>query len=127
MSVSININLSYDLEEEQKGETKEEVTSSQRPSFMEPIPTSPKKVIGGNSGTSVNGFDLVSVLMKRAHSVAFGEGGDAMYKDYEIGRYGQPIGADFFVTNYGHSVYSPQAKSVEQVKFYKENKNLFKV
>ena len=127
MSVSININLSYDLEEEQKDETKEEVTSSQRPSFFEPIPTSPKKVIGGerlNSGTSVNGFELVSVLMKRAHSVAFGE---AMYKDYEIGRYGQPIGADFFVTNYGHAVYCPQAKNVEQVKFYKENKNLFKV
>jgi hypothetical protein len=95
---------------------------------LEPNPTSPKKVVGGKSGTSVNGFDLVSVLMKRAHSVAFGEeGGDPMYKDYEIGRYGQPIGADFFVTNYGHSVYCPQAKSVEQVKFYKENKNLFKV
>jgi hypothetical protein len=127
MSVSININLSYDLEEkeEEKNETKEEVGS--RPSFFEPISTTPKKVIGGNSGTSVNGFELVSVLMKRAHSVAFGEGGDAMYKDYEIGRYGQPIGADFFVTNYGHSVYCPQAKSVEQVKFYKENKNLFKV
>jgi hypothetical protein len=119
MSVSININLSYDLEGEQtneKEEQKEEVPRSWRPSFMEPIPTSPKKVI-----------ELVSVLMKRAHSVAFGDGGDAMYKDYEIGRYGQPIGADFFVTNYGHAVYCPQAKNVEQVKFYKENKNLFKV
>ena len=112
MSVSININLSYDLEEEQKNEKeeqKEEVPRSRRPSFMEPIPTSPKKVV-----------ELVSVLMKRAHSVAFGDGGDAMYKDYEFGRYGQPIGADFFV-------YCPQAKNVEQVKFYKENKNLFKV
>ena len=119
MSVSININLSYDLEEEQKNEKeeqKEEVPRSRRPSFMEPIPTSPKKVV-----------ELVSVLMKRAHSVAFGDGGDAMYKDYEFGRYGQPIGADFFVTNYGHAVYCPQAKNVEQVKFYKENKNLFKV
>ena len=116
MSVSININLSYDLEEEQKNETKQDVTSGQRPSFMEPIPTSPKKVL-----------ELVSVLMKRAHSVAFGDGGDVMYKDYELGRYGQPIGSDFFVTNYGHAVYCPQAKNVEQVKFYKENKNLFKV
>lgn len=121
MSVSININLSYDLEEkdEQKNEAKAEESGTnvgRRPSFMEPIPTSPKKVI-----------ELVSVLMKRAHSVAFGDGGDAMYKDYEIGRYGQPIGADFFVTNYGHAVYCPQAKNVEQVKFYKENKNLFKV
>ena len=119
MSVSININLSYDLEEEQKNEKeeqKEEVPRSRRPSFMEPIPTSPKKVV-----------ELVSVLMKRAHSVAFGDGGDAMYKDYEIGRYGQPIGTDFFMTNYGHAVYCPQAKNVEQVKFYKENKNLFKV
>jgi hypothetical protein len=120
--------LSYDLEEkeEEKNETKEEVGS--RPSFFEPIPTIPKKVIGGNSGTSVNGFELVSVLMKRAHAIAFGEeGGDPMYKDYEIGRYGQPIGTDFFMTNYGHAVYCPQAKNVEQVKFYKENKNLFKV
>jgi hypothetical protein len=131
MSVSININLSYDLEEkeEEKNETKEELGS--RPSFFEPIPTIPKKVIGGerlNSRTSVNGFELVSVLMKRAHAIAFGEeGGDPMYKDYEIGRYGQPIGTDFFMTNYGHAVYCPQAKNVEQVKFYKENKNLFKV
>jgi hypothetical protein len=118
MSVSININLSYDLEEDEKKveeEQKEEVPRS-RPSFFEPIPTSPKKVI-----------ELVSVLMKRAHSVAFGEGGDVMYKDYEVGRYGQPIGSDFFVTNYGHAVYCPQAKSVDQMKFYKENKNLFKV
>ena len=121
MSVSINIQLSYDLEEDEKKEELEEsgtnVPRNQRPSFMEPVPTSPKKV-----------FELVSVLMKRAHSVAFGEeGGDAMYKDYEIGRYGQPIGSDFYVTNYGHAVYCPQAKKVEQVKFYKENKNLFKV
>ena len=116
MSVSININLSYDLEEEKEEEQKEEARS-RRPSFMEPIPTSPKKVV-----------ELVSVLMKRAQSIAFGEeGGDPMYKDYEIGRYGQPIGTDFFMTNYGHAVYCPQAKNVEQVKFYKENKNLFKV
>ncbi len=121
MSVSINIQLSYDTDEDEKKEELEEsgpnVPRNQRPSFLEPIPTSPKKV-----------FELVSVLMKRAHSVAFGEeGGDAMYKDYELGRYGQPIGSDFFVTNYGHAVYCPQAKNVEQVKFYKENKNLFKV
>ena len=116
MSVSINIQLSYDTDEDEKKEELKE-SGNQRPSFLEPIPTSPKKV-----------FELVSVLMKRAHSVAFGEeGGDAMYKDYEIGRYGQPIGSDFFVTNYGHAVYCPQAKNVEQVKFYKENKNLFKV
>jgi len=117
MSVSININLSYDSDEKEETKVGETGSRSRRPSFLEPIPTSPKKVI-----------ELVSVLMKRAHSIAFGEeGGDPMYKDYEIGRYGQPIGADFFVTNYGHSVYCPQAKSVEQVKFYKENKNLFKV
>ena len=128
MSVSINIKLSYDLEEKEEVEETDGNNVGRRPPFLEPNPISPKKVVGGNSGTSVNGVDLVSVLMKRAHSVAFGEeGGDPMYKDYEIGRYGQPIGADFFVTNYGHSVYCPQAKSVEQVKFYKENKNLFKV
>ncbi len=116
MSMNINIQLSYDLsDEDNKVEQKEE--DSPRPSFFEPIPTSPKKVI-----------ELVSVLIKRAHSVAFGEeGGDPMYKDYESGRYGQPIGSEFFVTNYGHAVYCPQAKNVEQVKFYKENKNLFKV
>jgi hypothetical protein len=114
--IASNIQLSYDLEEDEKKEELEE-SGSRRPSFMEPVPTSPKKV-----------FELVSVLMKRAHSVAFGEeGGDAMYKDYEIERYGQHIGSDFFVTNYGHAVYCPQAKNVEQVKFYKENKNLFKV
>jgi len=114
--MNINIQLSYDLEEdEKKEEQKEDV--GRRPSFFEPIPTSPKKVI-----------ELVSVLIKRAHSVAFGEeGGDPMYNDYESGRYGQPIGSEFFVTNYGHAVYCPQAKNVEQVKFYKENKNLFKV
>ena len=130
--MNINIHLSYDLDDEdEKKEEQKEPVESRRPSFFEPIPTSPKKVIGGerlNSGTSVNGFELVSVLIKRAHSVAFGEeGGDPMYKDYESGRYGQPIGSEFFVTNYGHAVYCPQAKNVEQVKFYKENKNLFKV
>jgi hypothetical protein len=122
MSLNINIQLSYDLEEEdEKKEELEEsspnVPRNRRPSFFEPIPTSPKKVI-----------ELVTVLMKRAHAVAFGdEGGDPMYKDYESGRYGQPIGSEFFVTNYGHAVYCPQAKNMEQVKFYKENKNLFKV
>ena len=118
--IDSNIHLSYDLDEDE--DQKESGTTnvgeeSRRPSFFEPIPTSPKKVI-----------ELVSVLMKRAHSVAFGEeGGDPMYKDYESGRYGQPIGSEFFVTNYGHAVYCPQAKNMEQVKFYKENKNLFKV
>ena len=115
--VNSNIQLSYDLDEDNKESGTSVGEESQRPSFFEPIPTSPKKVI-----------ELVSVLMKRAHSVAFGEeGGDAMYKDYESGRYGQPIGSEFFVTNYGHAVYCPQAKNMEQVKFYKENKNLFKV
>jgi hypothetical protein len=116
--MNINIQLSYDLDnEDEKKEEQKEPVESRRPSFFEPIPTSPKKVI-----------ELVSVLIKRAHSVAFGEeGGDPMYKDYESGRYGQPIGSEFFVTNYGHAVYCPQAKNMEQVKFYKENKNLFKV
>ena len=115
--VDTNIQLSYDLDEDDKETKEDDGPRSQRPSFFEPIPTSPKKVI-----------ELVSVLIKRAHSVAFGEeGGDPMYKDYESGRYGQPIGSEFFVTNYGHAVYCPQAKNVEQVKFYKENKNLFKV
>lgn len=117
MSVIININLSYDLDGEE--EQKLEINRSRQSSFLELNPNSPKKAIGGG---------LISALIKRAHSIAFGEeGGDPMYKDYEIGRYGQPIGADFFVTNYGHAVYCPQAKSVEQVRFYKENKNLFKV
>ena len=116
MSMNINIQLSYDTDEDEKKE-EQKVEEGPRPSFFEPIPTSPKKVI-----------EIVSVLIKRAHSVAFGEeGGDPMYKDYESGRYGQPIGSEFFVTNYGHAVYCPQAKNMEQVKFYKENKNLFKV
>jgi hypothetical protein len=72
--------------------------TDERPEFMSPKPTSPKrKPVAVRPASS---SPLPSALGKRDFIIAFGD-------DAEEQRYGQKIEGDFFATNVGHGVFSP--------------------
>ena len=66
-------------------------STNERPAFMSPKPTSPKR------------SPLPSALGKRDFIIAFGD-------DAEEQRYGQKIDGDFFATNVGHGVFSAKSE-----------------
>lgn len=76
--------------------------TTERPRFMSPKPSSPKRkpILKPSAVRPASSLPLESVLGKRDFIIAFGD-------DAEEQRYGQKIEGDFFATNVGHGVFSP--------------------
>jgi hypothetical protein len=77
--------------------------ADERPEFMSPNPISPKRKPILRTLDVRPTSPLDSTLGKRDFIIAFGD-------DAEEQRYGKKIDCNFFATNVGHGVFSPQAE-----------------